>query len=196
MAKSEGNYFMLQDLVNKGENLSAVRYLLLSTYYRQQLNFTFDGLGAAKNAITRLRDFRDAIESGRGDGKNPEIEAIVKKAYEKFETALDDDLNISPALAAIFDFVRETNNAREKQGLSAADSKILSDALKRFDSVLGVIYAKEQALDSDIEEMIQQRQEARKRKDFAESDRIRDQLLAMGIILEDTPQGVRWKRKL
>jgi len=196
MAKSEGNYFTVQDLVDKGENLSAVRYLLLSTYYRQQLNFTFDGLSAAKNAITRLRDFRDAIESGVGTETNPEIESIAKKAAEKFETALDDDLNISPALAAVYDFVREANAAREKNGLSIADAEILKQTLKRFDSVLGVIYVKEQALDSDIEKLIELRQAARKSKNFAESDRIRDQLLAMGIILEDTPQGVRWKRKL
>jgi cysteinyl-tRNA synthetase len=196
MAKSKGNYFTVQDLVDKGENLSAVRYLLISTYYRQQLNFTFEGLIAAKNAITRLRDFRDAIESGSGAGHNPEIELIANRAAEKFESALDDDLNISPALAAIFDFVREANAAREKAALSVADAEILRRTLKRFDSVLGVIYVKEQALDSDIELLIQQRQDARKSKNFAESDRIRDQLLAMGIILEDTPQGVRWKRKL
>jgi cysteinyl-tRNA synthetase len=196
MAKSKGNFFTIQDLVDKGENLSAIRYLLLSTYYRQQLNFTFDGLIAAKNAITRLRDFRDAIESGIGTETNPEIESVAKKAAEKFETALDDDLNISPALAAVYDFVREANAAREKNGLSIADAEILKQTLKRFDSVLGVIYVKEQALDSDIEKLIELRQAARKSKNFAESDRIRDQLLAMGIILEDTPQGVRWKRKL
>jgi cysteinyl-tRNA synthetase len=99
-------------------------------------------------------------------------------------------------LAAVYDFVREANAAREKNGLSIADAEILKQTLKRFDSVLGVIYVKEQALDSDIEKLIELRQAARKSKNFAESDRIRDQLLAMGIILEDTPQGVRWKRKL
>jgi len=196
MAKSEGNDYTIQDLVDKGVNLAAVRYLLLATHYRQQLNFTFEALEAAKNAITRLRDFRDAIQSYSGEGENSQITAIAEKALGKFKTALDDDLNISPALAAVFDFVKEINVEREKNPLSETDARVVEDALKKFDSVLGVIYVAEEALDAEIGKLIEKRNEARKNKNFAESDRIRDQLLEMGIILEDTPSGTRWKRKL
>ena len=196
MAKSEGNYFTIQDLVDKGMNLSAVRYLLLATHYRQQLNFTFEALEAAKNAIMRLRDFRDVVESSDGSVQNPDVKAAADKALNRFETSLDDDLNISPALAAVFDFVKEINVIREKNSVSKSDAQIVKNALKRFDSVLGVIYVKEEALDSEIEELIEKRVQVRKEKNFGESDRIRDQLLDMGIILEDTPSGTRWKRKL
>ncbi|OQX92141.1 MAG: cysteine--tRNA ligase [candidate division Zixibacteria bacterium 4484_95] len=202
MAKSEGNFYTLQDLVDRGENLSAVRYLLLSTYYRQQLNFTFEALNAAKNAITRLRDFRDIInnvcreKSNTSTKINPEVETIAQTALGKFETSLDDDLNISPALAAVFDFVKSINVIREKSGLSVADAQIVEEALKKFDSVLGVIYVAEEAIDEEIERLIEKRNQARRNKDFTEADRIRDELDKMGITLEDTSSGTHWKRKL
>jgi len=196
MAKSEGNYFTVQDLADKGTNLSAVRYLLLATHYRQQLNFTFEALEAAKNAITRLRDFRDSLDNIKDDSTNPEIEVIAKRALDKFESSMDDDLNISPALAAVFDFIKNINVAREKTALSQPDADIATNTLKRFDIVLGVIYVDEESIDSEIEELIEKRLQARKNKDFAEADRIRGQLDSMGIILEDSPSGTRWKRKL
>lgn len=202
MAKSEGNDYTLQDLVDRGENLSAVRYLLLSTHYRQQLNFTFEALNATKNAITRLRDFRDIInttcqeKSDISRNNNPEVETITQTAIDKFETSLDDDLNISPALAAVFDFVKDINVIREKSGFSVADTQMVEKALRRFDSVLGVIYVAEEALDEKIEQLIEKRNQARQNKDFAEADRIRDELDKMGIILEDTSSGTHWKRKL
>jgi len=196
MAKSEGNFFTIQDLVDKGINLSAVRYLLLATHYRQQLNFTFEALDAAKNGITRLRDFRDSLDNASGSVANPEIEAITRKTLGKFESSLDDDLNISPALAAVYDFIKEINIVREKKPLSLPDTKIVTETLKRFDIVLGVIYVKEESIDSEIEGLIEKRLQARKSKDFAEADRIRKQLDEMGIILEDSPSGTRWKRKM
>ena len=197
MAKSEGNYFTIQDLADKGVNLSAARYLLMATHYRQQLNFTFEALDAAKNAITRLRDFRDSLSEDSGKDNNPDIEAAILKAREKFETAMDDDLNISPALAAVFDFVKDINVAREKMPLSKADSAAVQEMLKKFDSVLGVVYVDEgQALDSEIEDLIEKRNQARRDRNFAEADKIRGQLDDMGIILEDSPSGTRWKRKL
>ncbi len=196
MAKSLGNTYTIRDLMDKGINLSAVRYLLMATHYRQQLNFTFDAAKAATNAITRLRDFRDSLENVSGSTANPEIEAIAKKALDKFESSMDDDLNISPALAAVYDFIKEINVAREKTQLSQPDADIVTDTLKRFDMVLGIIYVKEESIDTEIEELIEKRLQARKNKDFAEADRIRDRLDAMGIILEDSASGTRWKRKL
>ncbi len=197
MSKSLGNTYTIQDLQEKGLNLSAVRYLLLATHYRMQLNFTFEAAKAATNAITRLRDFKDSLANTEGDGSNPDIAAAINKAKEKFESSLDDDLNISPAFAAVFDFVKDVNVAREKQQLSKVDAEAVETTLKGFDSVLGIIYVDEGgSLDSEIEELIEKRIQARKDKDFAEADRIRDQLDSMGIILEDGPSGTRWKRKL
>ncbi len=196
MAKSEGNFFTIQDLIDKGHNPLAIRYLLLATHYRQQLNFTADSLAAAAAAIARMRDFRDGIAEGKGTGLNPEVKAATDRGLRDFETAMDDDLNISPALAAVFDFIREVNSIKVKRGISEDDSQYLQQALRRIDGVLGVIYVQEQALDSEIEDLIRKRQEARRAKNYAESDRIRKILDEMGIILEDTPSGVRWKRKI
>ncbi len=196
MAKSEGNFFTIQDLVDKGHNPLAIRYLLLATHYRQQLNFTADSLAAAAGAIARMRDFRDSIAEGNGTGLNPEVQAAADNGLREFETAMDDDLNISPALGAVFDFIREINSIKARRRITVEDSAYLQKVLRRIDGVLGVVYVQEQALDSEIEELIRKRQEARRAKNYAESDRIRKILDGMGIILEDTPSGVRWKRKI
>lgn len=197
MSKSFGNYFTIQDLADKGINFSAVRYLLIATHYRMQLNFTFEALDAAKNGITRLRDFKDSLADCEGEGSDAAIQSAVDKARNKFEIAMDDDLNVSPALAAVFDFVKDVNVARESKALSKDDSLLIETTLKKFDSVLGVIYVDEsEVLDSEIEKLIERRIQARKDKNFEEADRIRNQLDSLGIILEDNPSGTRWKRKL
>jgi cysteinyl-tRNA synthetase len=196
MSKSEGNYYTVEDLVAKGHNPIAIRFLLMSTHYRQQLNFTLDGLEAAKNAITRLRDFYHNVESAKSGPDNPAIDESINKAVVGFESSLDDDLNISPALAALFDFVREINAAVANQGLSVTDKSIVLDTLKRFDSVLGVIFQKEEHIDERIERLINDRIAAKKTRDFKKADQIRADLLSEGIILEDTPSGTAWKRKI
>jgi cysteinyl-tRNA synthetase len=196
MAKSEGNYYTIEDLVNLGHNPLAIRYLLMSTHYRQPLNFTFEGLEASKNAITRLRDFRSNIESAKEGPDSQEARDAVSKAIGGFEAGLDDDLNISPSLGAIFDFVREINATLAGQGLSQPDKKLVLDTLHRFDSVLGVIFASEEKIDQRIESLILERNNAKKIRDFKKADKIRADLLAEGIILEDTPSGTKWKRKI
>ncbi len=196
MAKSEGNFFTVDDLVNKGHNPIAIRYLLISTHYRQQLNFTLDGLEAAKNAITRLRDFRMNLENARPGHDNPAVKESIQKAVAGFEAGLDDDLNISPSLAAVFDYVREINAVIAEQGMSEPDKSDALQALKRFDSVLGVIFVKEEQGDERIDRLIAERTAAKKIRDFKKADQIRADLLAEGIILEDTPAGTVWKRKI
>jgi cysteinyl-tRNA synthetase len=196
MAKSEGNFFTVDDLVSQGHNPIAARYLLMATHYRQQLNFTFEALEAAKNAITRLRDFASNVEGAR---VGPDWDAVgesIQKAVAAFEAGLDDDLNISPSLAAVFDFVREINAMVAEQGLSESDKRAVLGALKRFDSVLGVIFVREEGIDDRIEKMIKARIEAKRARDFATADKIRADLLGEGIILEDTPAGTKWKRKV
>ena len=200
MSKSKGNFFTFRDLREQGSSPLSIRYLLLSVPYRKQLNFTFEGLQGAESTVERLRNFRRLVkESGNtngSEGADSVVTAIANNAIEKFETAMDDDFNTAAALAAIHDLVREVNTILANEGLKLDDREAVLDALTKFDSVLGIFGPEEeQILDAEIEALIAERQEARHDRDFARSDEIRDQLAACGIILEDTKDGVRWKRK-
>jgi len=195
MGKSLGNFYTLKQILAKGYPARAVRYLLISTHYRQQLNFTFDGLEAARQALTRYNDFIANLGDHAGGKSDGSADGILEKARSSFEENLDDDLNISGALGVVFDFIRDINRLKAEDKLSAEERDRALELIRRFDMVLG-FELKQEALDDEIETLIAKRTEARKSKDFAESDRIRDELLAMGIILEDTPQGVKWKRKV
>jgi len=196
MSKSAGNYFTIEDLIQQGHNPLAIRYLLLATHYRQQLNFTMDGLEAAKAAITRLRDFASIVKSAKSAPDNPAVADAIAKAVAGFDGGLDDDLNISPSLAAVFDFVRDINAIVAAAGLSEKDRNAVINTFKRFDSVLGVVFVGEDQIDKEIEDLINKRIEAKKNRDFALADSIRADLLGRGIILEDTPGGTKWKRKI
>ncbi len=198
MSKSKGNFFTFRDLSEQGYSPLAMRYLLLSVPYRKQLNFTFEGLKGAESTIERLRNFRSLVRDAKVDeGSNTEVGASVAKALADFETAMDDDFNTASALAAIHDMVREINTVLANDGLTSDDQTAVLDAIANFDSVLG-IFGKEDSgiLDDEIEILIAERQEARKSRNFARSDEIRDLLIEKGIILEDTKDGVRWKRKI
>ena len=197
MSKSKGNFFTFRDLHNQGYSPLAIRYLLLSVPYRHQLNFTFEGLAGAESTIERLRNFRRLVKDARTvEGSNPDVAAMVTRALTDFETAMDDDLNTSAALAAVHNMVREINTVLGSEELRADDRDAVLDAVAKFDSVLG-IFGEEKAemLDAEIEALIEERQEARRQRNFARSDEIRDLLAERGIILEDTKDGVRWRRK-
>ena len=197
MSKSKGNFFTFRDLRVQGYSPLAIRYLLLSVPYRKQLNFTFDGLQGAESTIERLRNFRSLVAEAKiTNGSNPEITASVANALSDFEAAMDDDFNTAAALAAIHDMVREINTIVANDGLQSEDQAAVLNAIVKFDSVLG-IFGEQSAklLDADIEALIAERQDARHNRDFARSDEIRDDLAGRGIILEDTKDGVRWKRK-
>jgi cysteinyl-tRNA synthetase len=199
MAKSKGNQFTLRDLGSKEHPPEAIRYLLLSTHYRKQLNFSTEGLRQAQAAIQRLEDFKlrmkERIRQAAPDASPcPEFSAEVESARGQFIEALDDDLNTSAALASVFDFIRTTYQMHEQNALSAGDARAALELLEELDQVFDVMHPQQGILDAEILQRIEQRLAARRRKDFAEADRIRDQLLAQGIHLEDTQQTTLWKR--
>jgi cysteinyl-tRNA synthetase len=196
MAKSFRNYYTLRDLLEKGYNAIAIRYLLMSTYYRQQLNFTFQGLEGAKNALQRLYDFLDSLSRVKNEKDNPMVDEILRKAKADFENALDDDLNMSEALGVIFDLVRDVNRLMDEEKLSSSDALKVIDQMKSFDKVLGILKKEELVLDDKIKELILKREEARRNGDWALADKIRKEIEFSGIIIEDTPEGPKAKRKM
>jgi len=195
MAKRYGNFYTLRDLFKMGHDPKAIRYLLLSTHYRQQFNFTFEGLVAAKGAIDRLTNLMRRLLDADGKSSKEKIDQLIATVQTGFGEAMDDDLNISVALAALFDFVREINNLLDANALSKKEAKEVYTLMAGFDKVLGVIgeVKREETLPKEAAELISQREEARKAKDWKTADAIRQQLKAMGIVIEDTAQGVRWK---
>ena len=197
MSKSLGNYYTYRDLKEKGFDPTAIRYLLLSVPYRKQLNFTFEGLQGAEKTVDSLRTFRARLQQARAEpGSNPELKSAAARALAEFEAGMDDDLNTSVALAAVHGLRRETNTALDACVLRADDQREILSLLGRFNSVLNVFPEEEaQMLDGEIQRLIDERQEARHRRDFARADEIRDRLAAQGITLEDTRDGVRWKRR-
>jgi cysteinyl-tRNA synthetase len=195
MAKRFGNFYTLRDLLKMGFDPKAIRYLLLSTHYRQQFNFTFEGLEAAKSAIERLENLLRRLQDANGKSSGEKFIALVSNVQACFGDAMDDDLNVNVALASLFDFVRDVNNLLDAEALSREEADQVYSLLKGFDKVLGVIgeVAKEETLPKEAQELIGKREEARKAKDWKTADTIRQQLRAMGILVEDTPQGVRWR---
>jgi cysteinyl-tRNA synthetase len=201
MSKSKGNFFTFRDLREQGYSALAIRYLLLSVPTRKQLNFTFEGLQGAESTVERLRNFRSLVSSphvseGSPDDSAATVSETARLALEKFEAAMDDDFNTASALAAIHDMVREVNTQMSVYGITADERDAVLDAIKKFDSVFGIFGPEETgSLDAEIETLVEERQEARRQRNFARSDEIRDLLAEKGIILEDTKDGVRWKRK-
>jgi cysteinyl-tRNA synthetase len=195
MSKSLGNYYTVHDLIKQGHNPRAIRYLLISAHYRAPLNFTMDALRNAETTVMRLSDFVSRLEQLDPKGKfNRSLHRAVKAAKKKFEMAMDDDLNTPEALAAIFELIHKANKAISSDKLSIRNKRELLAFIYSVDKVLGIFAQPTLTLPSEIEAMIKQREEARSRKDWETADRIREALREKGILLEDTPSGVRWRR--
>jgi cysteinyl-tRNA synthetase len=201
MSKSLGNIYTLDEIVAMGYEPLALRYALLSVPHRTKLNFTEQSLEDAKSAIGRIESFflrlDDVAASAPRDAAHADdcADALIGKFLADFQEAMDDDLNTAGALGALFTFIRDANIAIDAGDITAGDAEGLREALRKVDPVLDIYPKRDRSLEEDIEKLIEARQAARKSRNFAESDRIRDELLARGIVLEDTPAGVRWRKK-
>jgi cysteinyl-tRNA synthetase len=193
MSKSLGNFYTLRELLERGYKAKAIRYSLLATHYRQAQNFTLENMVAAEAAVQRLQDFMANLKTAEGGGTP--VTGLIAHAKQQFEEGMDDDLNISLGLAAIFEFVREVNRLLADGQLSRADAQAAMAAMQDFDSVLGLLEEQEVTVDAEVERLLQERQQARKRRDFATADRLREQITSRGYIIEDTPRGPRLKRQ-
>jgi cysteinyl-tRNA synthetase len=192
MHKSIGNVVYLRDLTKAGWNPLVVRLFLVSSRYRDPIDLTDSSLEQAKAERERLEDFILRLKSvGVSDAKTS---SLSEDLIRQFEEAMDDDLNTPKALSALFTYVKKMNTLIDSGSAGPEEASKAIDALKRVNSVLGIIDFEEEALPLRLAEMIAKREDARKRKDFAESDRLRKELLAEGIAVEDTPAGSRWKR--
>jgi cysteinyl-tRNA synthetase len=224
MSKSEGNFFTLRDLLLKGYKASAIRLALISVPYRHQLNFTFDSLTEATNAIDRLRTFHQRLKSGAfPPGENDDIQLAAKKAHVEYMAALANDLNTAEARAPIFDLLRISNTVIDQGKFFGGDREVVLKVLADFDAVFDVIddrdaeptrravewaeksgrqadvapalLARQGLTDEAIEALIAERTQAKKHRNFARADQIRKELADKGVIIEDSKDGVRWKRK-
>jgi len=196
MAKSLGNFFTLRDLLERGYRARAIRYLLLSIHYRQQQNFTFEALDQAAASLERLGDFADRV-SRLADGQDPDpaLEERTRRAREAFEAALDDDLNTSRALGVVFEWLRDVNRAIDEGRATAADRPALREFLGAFDAIYEVLEPEpgEVEISPEVEDLVSEREEARRANDWERADAIRDELLERGIVIEDTAAGPRAK---
>ena len=227
MSKSLGNFYTLRDLVLKGHKPSSLRYLLSSVPYRNQLNFTFDGLKQAAVSVERLRNFRQRLTTGSFPaGSNPEMQALAKETIDRIGASLEDDLNTAQAQGAIFEMVRRVNSALDSSEIKKDDTAPLLTALEKFDEIFAVLKDDDglkmkqvfdwaptegrendisaelreavqsaQLSDADIENKIAEMEAARRARNFKVSDTLRAELTTAGIVIENTKDGVRWRRK-
>jgi cysteinyl-tRNA synthetase len=224
MSKSEGNFYTLRDLLLKGYKASAIRLALISVPYRHQLNFTFDGLIEATNAVERLRTFHQRLTQGNfEEGESSLLQAAAQKAQADYLAALANDLNTAEARAPIFELVRAANTAIDQGQLLGGDRDAILKVLASFDAVFDVIedrdaeptqralkWAAESGREADVapelltrqsltdeavDALVAERTQAKKQRNFARADQIRNELAEKGIVIEDSKEGVRWKRK-
>lgn len=194
MSKSLGNFYTLRDLIAKGYEGRHIRYLLLQTHYRTQLNFTFRALEAARSSLQRIDDFIARLKTLTIDLEEESTTEILRTAEEVFYDHLADDLNISAALAAVFEFIRQVNTLCDEKKVSLREAKKIFIFLQKIDSVLGCIFVEEECIPEDLQEALRLRQHARREKNWKLADSYRDKIQTRGYCIEDSPQGPRLKK--
>lgn len=194
MSKSKGNFHTLRDLLNKGHNPIAIRYLLLSTHYRDPLNFTDKSLVQAENTVKNYNAFYQAMDFCKTEKEDNSIRPAIEKARKVFTEGLNEDLNISLALSGIFNLIKTANIALTDGAIGVKEAADIKSFLEEIDSVLAILDTEKTELTEEERNLITERGSARKDKNFKKADEIRDKLKAKKIILEDTPYGTRWKR--
>jgi cysteinyl-tRNA synthetase len=197
MAKSKGNFYTLKDILDRNYDPLALRLLLLSTHYRKMLNFTFESLDQSSASLQRIKDFLYELKHHSfEEGENKDISRLIEEQRNNFIRGLSDDLNISIALTAVFEMIRKVNVLISKGKVYSKDVEKLLSSIRSLDGVLAILPSeKEELLAPDIMRKIEEREKARKEKDYQLADQIRNELLQKGIILEDTKDGVRWKKR-
>lgn len=197
MAKSKGNFYTLKDILDRNYDPLALRLLLLSTHYRKLLNFTFEALEQSSASLQRIKDFLYELKHHSfEEGENKDISQLIEEQRNNFIKGLSDDLNISVALTAVFDMIRKVNVLISQGKVYSKDAEELISFIRALDGVLAVLPDEEvELLPPDATKKIEEREKARRDKDYKLADKIRNELLQQGIILEDTKDGVRWKRR-
>ena len=192
MSKSLGNFYTLRDLIEKGYDPVAIRFFLLSNHYRTQLNFSLESIEAASASIKRIRDCVQRIETEAK--KQIDTEEFLKKVSsykEDFLNALAHDLHANEAVATVFDLIRYVNHTLDSSGISENEASILKDFFAQFDAIFDILRADEKSIPEEIQQLLDQRAAARKRKDYAASDTLRNKIFSLGYIVEDLPEGQR-----
>lgn len=189
MSKSRGNFHTLRDVLARGHTGREVRYELLATHYRAPLNFTFAGLDAARTALRRVDEFTARLAAAAAGASPAALPRWAQAAADRFAAAMDDDLNVSAALAALFDCIREGNAALDAQSLAASDAAAVQALFRKWDGALGVLAKPAAAIPADVQALLERRRAARAAKDWQQSDALRDEIAALGWTVKDTPKG-------
>ncbi|MHC5079436.1 MAG: cysteine--tRNA ligase [Planctomycetota bacterium] len=194
MSKSLKNYYVLSDIEARGYTGVDLRYFFLTNQYRQQFNFTWKGMAGAAAALARIRDFFTRLSEAEGEADLPQVEASVAKALGHYREAMDDDLNTAEALGAVHSLMTEVNRLGGAESLSRSDAARVRTALLDMDRVLALLPQEGEAIPEEIQALARERLEARTRGDYTRADALRDQIKALGYVLEDTPKGPRLKK--
>jgi len=196
MSKSFGNILIVREILRKGYSGRTIRYLLLTAHYRAQLNFTEAGLKQAESSLKRLDDFLQRLKSISVGEYNPEIHQKCLELQRRFEAAMDNDLNLPEGLAKIFAFIREINGIIDKKCVSKDNLDEIYNVIRRLDETLGILkHEINESIPENLMRLIELREVARSKHNWSEADRIRLELFENGVLLEDTPEGVKWKLK-
>jgi cysteinyl-tRNA synthetase len=195
MSKSLGNFHTLRNVLERGYTGRETRYVLMAGHYRQSLNFTFDALDAARKSLERLDEFQERLADLAGGVTAGERPGWAAEASRRFDAALEEDLNVPESLAALFDLVHAGNKRMNEQAVPGPQAAAVLGLLDRFDRVLGVLAKPQEEAPAAAAALLEKRQRARQAKNWAESDRLRNQLAELGWLIQDTPQGAKLKRK-